>query len=808
MTRMGFIAWSFVLTGSLLSLVSPRAEDPSPPVRTIQAERATSPIRVDGRLDEAAWTLARPSSSFRQRYPTPGADPTFKTEIRVLYDDKTLYIGVTCFDPEPGKIVRRMARRDREVATDAVELDIDSRNSRNEASMFRLTASGTRIDARVYNEFNENKEWDALWEGKAALFDGGWTAEFAIPFSELRFTTKADMTFGFELRRDIERLQEVDQWAYIPPGSNRFVSAFGRIVGLKGIKAGRSLELTPFVVMKDRWHTRAPYLHRGAAFDAGLDFKLPLGTGFTLTGTVNPDFGQVEQDEVVLNLSTYETFYPEKRPFFMEGFQIFSPPGGLTLVHTRRIGTPPFVPSAPPGGTIVSAPEQTTILGAAKVTGTTAGGLTVGAFTAVTQAERATVAGGSGLEKQLVAPQTTYSVLRAAQAFGVNSSVGFLGTRVNRQAGRDATVGALTWDLHFKKNRDILRGEFARSSVSQEEGDGGSGFGGSASWDHRFNKRWASEGRVTYYDSHFDLNDMGFLRRNDYKQVYASLSYRRDDPTPRLLRSFFNISGLSEMNLEGVSLDKRLAAFASFTFPNYVGLWTNAGLHFARYDDRESRIDGLLFRRPANGWVSVGVETDDRQPITWELSGNLSRENRGWSWELSGGPSGHPTERSLFSVDLSYSRTRGDYRWADETWDAGGSPHAVFGDLSSREINVTARASYVFTPDLTLDLYTQLFDASGHYGDFRELLAPDRFGPIAYAGSPDFHFAALNLNVVGRWEFKPGRTLYAVFSHGQAGALDPHEAFSIAGMSPRRDFTLLTSSPRDDLFLIKVAYRF
>lgn len=808
MTKKGFIVWSLLLIGSLLSPVSPRAEEPSPPTRTIRAVRATSPIRVDGRLDEAAWALAKPSSSFRQRYPNPGADPTFKTEIKVLYNDKTLYIGVTCFDPEPDKIVRRMARRDREVATDAIELDIDSRNNHNGAYMFRLTAAGTRIDAQVYNEFNENKEWDALWEGKAALFKGGWMAEIAIPFSELRFTTKADMTFGFELRRDIERLQEIDEWAYIPPGSNRFVSAFGRIVGLKGIRASRSLQLTPFVVMKDRWHTRVPYFHRGGAFDAGLDFKLPLGTGFTLTGTVNPDFGQVEQDEVVLNLSTYETFYPEKRPFFMEGFQIFSPPGGLTLVHTRRIGTPPSAPSAPSGGTVVSAPERTTILGAAKVTGTTDGGLTVGAFTAVTQAERATVARGASLEKQLVAPQTTYSVLRVAQAFGVNSSVGFLGTMVNRQVGRDATVGALTWDLHFKKNKDIIRGEFARSSISQEEADDESGIGGSASWDHQFNKRWSSYGRVTYYDTHFDLNDMGFLRRNDYKQVDASVSYRRDDPTPRLLRSHCRIFGSYAINIEGDVLDRVLGTSASFTFPNYVGLWTDAGLHFARYDDRESRIDGLLFRRPATGWVSLGLETDDRKPITWEFSGDLSQENRGCSWELSGGPSGHPTDRSLFSVDLSYSRTHGDYRWADETWDAGGNPHSVFGDMSSREINITARASYVFTPDLTLDFYAQLFDASGHYGDFRELVAPDRFGPIAYAGSPDFHLAALNLNLVGRWEFKPDRTIYAVFSHGQAGALDPDEARSVAGMSPRRDLTLITSSPRDDIFLVKVAYRF
>ncbi len=796
----------FLSAAAAAFFASPKV--PPPPVKHIEAVRTTMTIHVDGHLNEPAWSKAQPGSSFTQRYPHPGAKPTFKTEIRVLYDDNNLYIGVTCYDPDPSKIVRRMARRDREVATDAIELDIDSQNNHRDAFMFRLTSTSTRIDAAVYNEFNENKQWDAIWSGKAALFKGGWQAEFAIPFSELRFTAKPEMTFGFELRRDIERLQEMDEWAYIPPGSNRYVSAFGQITGLDGIKARRGLELTPFFVLKDRFHTRAPYLHRGSAFNGGLDFKMPIGNAFTVTGTLNPDFGQVEQDQVVLNLSTYETFYPEKRPFFLEGFQIFSPSGGMTLVHTRRIGTPPATPSAPIGGKVVSAPERTTILGAVKITGTTPGGLTIGAFTAVTQAERATVADESGLSKEVVAPQTTYSVVRAAQAFGVNSSVGFLGTDVNRQEGKDTVVGALTWDLHYKKNRDIIQGEFARSSIAGKGTDGGDGLGGAVVVEHRFSDKWSSGGGFTYYDPRFDLNDMGFLRRNDYKRVTMWVRRRRDNPTPRLLSSHFRFLGMYAKNFEGDVLDRRMSVFTRLTFSNYVGLWSSVGANLSRYDDRESRIPGLLFRRPPDGWFSIGMETDDRKIVTWSSEAGISRENRGWSWSWSGGPSGHPSDRFSFSLSFNYSHTEGDYRWADEVSDTTGAPHAIFGNLSSNQAGLTARASYVFTPDLTLDLYTQLFDAAGHYSDFAELKTASTFAPYPYNGNPDFHLAALNVNLVGRWEFKPGDTLYVVFSHGQTGAMDFATGGGSPGMSPRRDLAFITSSPRDDLFLVKIAYRF
>ncbi len=802
------------MTALLLSLLSVAQEEIEQ--KTLQAERAAGPITIDGSLSEPDWDRAPVGGGFTQRHPDPGAPPTRETEIRVLYDEKTLYIGAVCHDPEPEMIDLTMSRRDRFVPMDVIGIYIDSRFNRREAYAFELSAAGTRVDSAIYNETHWNTEWDALWEAKTTVTEEGWIAEMAIPFSELRFSAGEEVRFGFQVERWTNRLQESDMWVYVPPGINRFVSAFGTLEGIRDIRPGTGIEFTPFAVLKSRFHTRSPYYDRGLSFDAGLDFNIPLGSGFTATGTLNPDFGQVEQDEVVLNLSTYETFYPEKRPFFLEGFQIFTPPTigrhGMTLLHTRRIGAPPYPPDEPEGGGILEAPETTTILGAAKVTGTTRGRFTLGAFSAVTRNERATLVDSEGnLYEEVTAPQTVYSVLRAQQGFGSNSSVGFLGTHMDRQDGRTASVGALTWDLHFRDNKHIFQGNLVGSWVDDENLDPerSDGVGLEVGYEHRFNDNWRGEAWLVHHGENLQVNDMGYLRRNSNTRFNGWLLRRWNEPTERFIWKQVTFESWYAANLDGKVLTRGGNIGFNSKFQNHWGLWGGMTLELPFYDDREARSEGVLFynhKPEPHFWV--GLRTDERKPLHWQFGVNLDKTYNGWRRSLNVETLFQPTDRVNLSAELTYTHRDGNFRWVDSVEDDAGKENIIFADLNNRTYNLLVRASYTFTPDLTLDLYTQIFDTAGHYTNFQKLWSATNFTLFPYEGNPDFHFAAWNLNLVGRWEFKPGCTAFAVFSHGQQGSAEiPHHRNG-PGMSPRRDLTLLTSSPRDDLVLLKVSYRF
>jgi len=809
--------WRTAFSAALFVFVIPAAARTGngvemPPKRSLEARRTTGPIGVDGHLDEADWAAAPPSGDWTQRYPKPGAKPSLPTEVRVLYDAEALYVGVTCHDPEPDKIDRRMARRDRELPVDAVQFELDTQRQGRESYYFRLSAAGTRIDAFCFNEFNLNYSWDANWEGKAATFEGGWCAEFRIPFSELRFSDGEEVQFGFQVQRDIGRLQEWNQWQYNPANSNRRVSAFGLLTGLKGVKPGRRLEFTPFAVSKMRTHTREAYFGRGLSFDAGFDFRYALGTNFTLNGTVNPDFGQVEADRIVLNLSTYETFYPEKRPFFLEGFQIFSPPeiGNIIYLHTRRIGAPPPEPWPSDGTVATSSPEQTTILGAAKVTGTTDSGLTFGAFAALTQAEYADLRDEDGTASQLrLVPQTLYSVLRVTQAVGPGSTVGLLATDVDRQGGRDALVTALTWDLKFRENRDQFTGSVARSLVDDPAARSWTGFGGEVQYSHKPAARWTLTASYRAYDPDFRLNDLGYLRRNDYRQSTVSVQYNHEAATARFLNWNAHGNLFAARNFDGTLLSRGLNYNVSGTLKNYWSIYTGGELDGSAYDDRETR-GGPLFQRKPTPYLWWGIESDNRKPVYGEFYNDVWTTRNGWGWDAGFNFVIQASDRLSFTPSISYNTYGGDLRWVDTRSGAGpgGADQYVFADLRLKEAGLSGRASYLFTPDMTLDLYFQLFDATGHYGGFQEMLAADRFRPAAYAGNPDFHDLGLAVNLVYRWEFRPGGTLYAVYGRGQQGGRILEDGEYGGRLHFRRDWAALVNTPRDEVFLVKVSYRF
>ncbi|MBI4408091.1 MAG: carbohydrate binding family 9 domain-containing protein, partial [Gemmatimonadetes bacterium] len=451
-----------------------KAGRPAP--RRMMAVRAAAPPVIDARIDEAVWAQAQVASDFTTLEPKPGEAASEQTEVRVLYDDDAIYVAARLFDRTPDSIVARLARRDNDVYSEWFYVGLDSYNDRRTAFIFAVNPRGVKLDSFMSEDGQrEDGGWDPVWDVAADVDALGWTAEMRIPLSQLRFSASADQgaeerVWGITFARRIARTQEFAFWSPLLPDAPGVVSQFGYLEGLRGLRAPRRLEALPYSVARV---TRAPGEAGNPFYDrtepyasVGADVKYGLTSDLTLSATVNPDFGQVEADPSVVNLSAYETFFSERRPFFVEGSDIFrfgiepGDGGSQQLFYSRRIGRAPQRSVELDDGH-VDAPEGTTILGAAKVSGKTRGGWSIGVLEALTGAEYARTSDARGRRgSALVEPLTNYAMLRAKKDF---------------RAG-ESTVGAIVTGTHRKLDDDAL--DFLRSAA----------YAGGVDFRHRFGR--------------------------------------------------------------------------------------------------------------------------------------------------------------------------------------------------------------------------------------------------------------------------------------------------------------------------------
>ncbi|HET7464148.1 MAG TPA: DUF5916 domain-containing protein, partial [Longimicrobium sp.] len=448
---------------------SRQSATPSPAAtarRQAQAVRLAGPApRLDGVLDDAAWAAAQPVGEFVQRAPNPGAPATLRTEARLLYDDQAVYVAVRAYDPHPDSIVAPVGRRDLSgVSSDWVHVMLDSYNDKRTAFRFSVNAAGVQKDAFHSNDTSEDLGWDAVWQAAVKVDSAGWVAEYRIPLSQLRFASGGSdgaQTWGYQVSREIARRSEISDWAVERGDVNGFVSQFGELRGVIGLKPGRRLELLPYTSAR---LTRAPdrpgdpfYSQNQTVGGAGADLKYGLTSNLTLTATINPDFGQVEADPSQVNLTAFETFFSERRPFFTEGsdifrfdanFPYFVRSGGFRNdqpFYSRRLGRPPQ--ASDPDNTYAERPDATTILGAAKVSGKTPTGWSIGVLNALTAREQTSYVDPGGTDRTAtVEPLTNYLVGRAIKDFrGGKSAIGGIVTATVRDLdGGDPRLSLLT----------------------------------------------------------------------------------------------------------------------------------------------------------------------------------------------------------------------------------------------------------------------------------------------------------------------------------------------------------------------------
>lgn len=818
-----------------------------PRIDAVDVTGATA-IRLDGEFGEAAWQRAVPVTDFVQRDPREGAEPTFTTEARIVYDKSYLYVAVRAFDKEPEKIVGIRTRRDSTSPSDWVRIVIDSYHDRRTAYEFAVNPAGVKQDRYWFADGNNDPSWDAVWDVSVTRDAQGWKAEFRIPFSQLRFETGKRDTFGFAVVREIGRLNETSSWPLIAKSRTGFVSQLGDLGGLRLTGGLKRLELVPYSVGQVSTQQTAA----GNPFEkspdpggaVGADIKYALTPGLTMTATINPDFGQVEADPAVVNLTAFETFYPERRPFFVEGsgnlkFDLDCNDGACTgLFYSRRIGRSPHGSADAPVDGFASVPTQTTIIGAAKLTGR-AGAFSIGALNAVTAEEQAQLALGPITAQQTVEPLTNFALLQAKREWSNQSSLGFMFTNTARRITNDvgflpstATTGGVNWDWRLKDPRYSISGYWAGSSVrgSAEAIDAlqqspvhyyqrvdadyleynpartvMNGQAGMIGVQKIGGQKVRFSFAGNYKTPGFDVNDVGYVRRSDAIQQSSWVQFRWDTPR-KLYRSFrLNLNQWAGWNFGG---DRRFTGTnvnAHLVFPSNWSAGAGFNLEGAGIDDRATRGGpSMLSKSGGNVWYYVN--TDGRKAFQAEWMGFYFRDETGsTAWAANPEVTWRPTSFLNVGVGAGFEKMNEDTQWV-ENLTGPAATHYVFGRIRQTTVSLPIRINYTITPNLTVQIYAAPFMSAGAYSDYKELVRPraqpfpEQFQRFAYPGSPDFNYTSFRTTNVLRWEFKPGSALYVVWQQGR------EDVANTGRLRFRQDLSGMFGIPANNVFLVKFSY--
>jgi hypothetical protein len=846
-----------------------------PPAVGAAVRVAAAAPDVDGRLDEPVWATAPVMSEFTQRDPDEGQPASERTEVRVTYTDDALYVGVRAFDREPARIAAQLTRRDSWSPSDWIAVGIDSYHDRRTGFVFQVNPAGVKRDSYIFNDTEEDDSWDAVWDVAVSRDAEGWTAEFRIPFSQLRFARADAHTFGFQVHRVINRRNETQQWRYIPKNEQGQVSLWGELRGIEGLRPPRRLEVLPYTVARGQRYAaeeRNPF-RTGASQSAtiGADVKYGITSNITLDLTLNPDFGQVEQDPAFVNLSAYEQYQSERRPFFTEGVNLFRFGLGLgdgdganeQLFYSRRVGRPPQgSPSVPDSG-FAEPVDHTAIRAAAKLSGKTPGGWSVGLLSAITGPERAAVDSFGVRRFETVEPATAYLVGRLARDFRAGHTVvGAFATALRRdlpsqldwlrsdayamgldfnhrfasgayrvtakligsnvRGSREAILATQTSSARYYQRPDndytevdsaatSLSGLMAQATIGKERG----------AW------MW-----VTGVDTRtpgFEVNDMGFMREADYISQFGWLAHRWTRPGRVFRRAQINFNQWSNFNYGGErgNLGGNINAHGTLLNYWYGGGGINRNLGGVSNELR----GGPAILRPGNwnGWGYFG--SDERKALRVNVNAGFFSQDEhaaaGWwsSTYLAYRPSGQVDLSVGPSVNVTHDQ------WQYLTAEAPlGTTEYIFGELEQTTVDMGVRANITFSPALTLQLYAAPFYAAGRFPAVKRVADPrgasfaDRFDVLGAdratrttsgdwaidldrndttdltVGNPDFGVVSFRSNAVLRWEYRPGSTLFLVWQQNRG------DFTSDGRYQPREAYRRLRGTRPENVFLVKLNY--
>jgi len=757
------------------------------PTREVTAVKAASPPHVDGRLDDSVWQETPPASGFLQRDPEEGEPASEETRVRFAYDNNAFYVAAELRDRDPRAIIRQLSRRDAEVEGDIFAVYLDPHHDGLTGAVFAVSAAGVQRDALIYNDSFLDYSWDAVWESAVAVDDGGWTVEIRIPMAQLRFPKAERHTWGVNVERVIKRRNESDWLQLVPKNESGLASRMAVLEGIAGLEPPVTLQWMPYVTSRAEFiappRAGDPFNDGSRMFaSGGIDLKYGLSTSLTLDATFNPDFGQVEVDPAVVNLTAFETFFEEKRPFFTEGANVFGNFGKSgasayvgffrpepTLFYSRRVGR---APQGRPNAAYTDLPSSTTILGAVKLVGRTAGGWTIGALEAITGRESARISDGVQSTRQEVEPLTNYAVVRAQRELGRRAGIGMLATSVVREGGDEALSQVLVdratmagvdghvfldpgrnWVIHgglagslVQGSRDaIARVQRAEQRYYQRPDAPHVRFDPNktslAGWTGNANLN-RNSGNVTVnlgiwgMSPGFEVNDAGYSTQTDRAGAHAMVQFRKLTPDRWTRERSFWVSKWWTWNYGNESQGDGWQASGTVQFRNF---WTSTLLlSYAKkvWDDKLTR-GGPTVIRPGNRGVNLGVVTDRRRKAVVSLAAAYTaRDYDAWNATGEMQVAWRPIPALTLSTGPSFRRNIASAQYlstiADPLATSTFGNRYVFGELDQTEFSMVTRVNLATSPRTSLQVYLQPLVSAGDYGAIKEVAAPNTYDFVRY----------------------------------------------------------------------------
>lgn len=841
-------------------------------------EITEAPI-IDGILDDAAWLAGEWIDDFTQFEPYNGRAASQRTEFKILFDANNIYVAVKAFDTAPDSIVKRLTRRD-EVDGDMVGIGFDSYHDLRTAFIIGLSAGGVKFDQMMINNGEgEDSSWDPNWWGKTSINNEGWIAELKIPFSVLRFEKSSDGIWGLEVFRQIYRHNELSFWQHIPKDAPGMVHLFGEIEGFERIKPRKIFDLTPYGVASfERYQPESgnPFATgRDARLNGGLDAKIGVTNNMTLDLTVNPDFGQVEADPSEVNLTAYETFFEEKRPFFVEGnnitnFSVGLGDGGIgndNLFYSRRLGRRPQGYPSLESDEYADIPRATTIISAAKLTGKTKNGLSIGFIESVTAEEKAEIDNGGTRSFQTVEPLTNYFVGRVQKDHNSGNTIfGSMFTAVNRDLTDNlknslhssAYAGGVDFTQYFKDKEWMFNINAAMSYVSGSElamvrtqrssaryfqrpdaehftldstRTSLTGSGGRMQVVKSGNSHWSAMAAMVWKSPEFEVNDIGYMREADNIIQVLWVGYRVWEPKGFYRSYNFGINQYSAWNFGGEHMVDGINLNGNITLKNFWNVSAGGEMNYNSVSNAALRGGPMMKSAPSfNSWYNLG--TDSRKKLVIRLNAGLNAGFYGSSSNkrIGGSATYKPNNTLVLRLNPSYSVSSNQLQYIGRRTYSGEDRY-LFGTIDQKVLSMSFRLNYNLTPDLTLQYWGQPFIASGGYKDFKRITNPDagtysdRFhtfpsseitlqdntyrvdentdGTFDYSfGKPDFSIQEFLSNLVIRWEYNPGSTVFLVWSQTRSN-FDDEGVFI-----PGENLGDLFDVKPYNVFLVKFSYRF
>ena len=833
---------------------------------------------IDGRLDDKCWEGSNWETDFKQWEPYNGEKPSQKTEFKLLFNENNLFVGIRAYDSAPDSIKCLTFKRD-VICGDYVGVLIDSFHDLRTAFVFRVSSAGTKSDYIIFNDGDGYEiTWNPIWYTKVSMDSLGWYAEMKIPFSQLRFEKNSEKVWGLNVVRKIFRLPEINYWSHIPKDAPGFVHLFGELDNLKSIEPKKQLEVTPYIVGQTERFKEEPgnpfATGKKSMTKFGLDSKIGVSNNFIVDLTINPDFGQVEADPSEVNLTVFETFFEERRPFFVEGSNITSFDMGLenqdgnnNLFYSRRIGRKPSISPSYTEGEYIYVPEFTRILGAAKITGKTSNGLSVGIIESVTDKVRAEIDLNGNRRYETVEPLTNYFVSRIQKDFSKGETIlGGMFTATNRKTGIDSLAdqmhansytGGVDFTKAFHNRTYLLETQFAfshltgsknsitklqcspirqfqrqgidhvsvDSSLTSLTGTGGKLIfrkNGNGHFNYKVAFSWSSPG--------FELNDIGYLRSADNITQLIWGGYNIWKPVGIFKALDFNLSEWSEWDFGGTNLLTALTYSSNFLFTNDWNIITVYN-YFFNINDPYVLRGGPYLKLPTKNSFYFNISTGIKRKLAASIVSSFIRSNNNYRNESMIGITLRlrPNSHLFFSLEPQYSTHMNKLQYVNTTSYSSDARY-IMGTLDQTTFSSTIRLNYFILPNLSIEYWGQPFFSTGKFSEFKYINNPtskifsERFnvysseqihqnediydidengdGSIDYTFSnPDFCVRNFLSNLVFRWEYHPGSTVYLIWSQTQINNRYSQETSVID------NFQKLFETVPHNVFLIKLSYR-